>query len=144
MDADMHQLISAAIGAATLAVSTYLGITRDTKGVRTNRMHYAFAMLFILFAIWVGGNFVVVILAMNLRAAEGNVQQSQIIMQLVVSVLIGVPGLTALMRTSSGRCRDAGYGSRVAYLGATPLLQILFWIWLLFPRSAARPQTAAA
>lgn len=144
MSGDLSSLLTAAIGSATLALATYFGIARAPQGARMKRPQFLFALLFILFAMWIAGNFLAVILAIKLHVTEENLQQSQLIMRLVIGVLIGIPGLTALLRITSARCRDAGYSPRIAYLGATPLLQILFWIWLLFPRSVAAPQSEAA
>ncbi|MBI2254479.1 MAG: hypothetical protein HYU58_07675 [Proteobacteria bacterium] len=144
MTENIAYLISLGIGAATLALSTYLGISRNVQGFRMKRSRYLFAMLFILLAMWIGGNFVAVILAIQLHITADNFERSRLIMQLVISAVIGIPGLTALLHTVSGRCRDAGYRPSIAYLGAIPLLQMLFWIWLLFPRSVVEPQTATA
>jgi len=144
MTENVAYFLSAIIGAATLALSIHLGIKRDVQGSRMRRGRYLFAMLFILFAMWIGGNLVAVVLAIKLHVTEENFVQSRLIMQVVMSVLIGIPGLTALLRTVSARCRDAGYRPGIAYLGAIPLLQILFWVWLLFPRSVAEPQAATA
>jgi uncharacterized membrane protein YhaH (DUF805 family) len=144
MTGDMDLLVSGVIGAGTVALSTYLGITRNSQTGRLKRLNYLFAMLFILFAMWIGGNLIAVVLAIKLHITEENFQQSQLIMQLVMSVVIGIPGLTALMRVMAGRCRDAGYQPRTAYFGAIPLLQILFWIWLLFPKSVAEPTASIA
>ena len=137
MPIDPFSLAKIAIGAATLAGATYLGIARDNSGFRMRRRHYLFALLFTLIVFWVGAHFVAGLAVFALKSTVVNFDHSVLIGQFVTALLVGLPGMTALLRLCSQRCRDAGYGPRVAYLGTAPLLQLLFFIWLLFPRSAA-------
>ena len=57
---------------------------------------------------------------------------------------VGIPGLALILRLVSMRCRDAGYRKGLAYLGVVPVLQVLFWFWLSFPRSIDAPAVANA
>jgi uncharacterized membrane protein YhaH (DUF805 family) len=136
MPIDPFSLAKIAIGAATLAGAAYLGIARDNSGFRMRRRHYLFALLFTLFALWVGGHIVAIAGIYALKPNVENFDRSMLSVQVLVALLVGLPGLTALLRLCSQRCRDAGYSPRVAYLGTAPVLQLLFFIWLLFPRSA--------
>ncbi|WP_374655050.1 hypothetical protein [Dongia sp.] len=135
----MSTAANIAVAIAVLVTATYFGIARDHTGQRVKRLNYLFAVLFIMLAMWIGTIVVSLVLATSIEITEENFEQTILIMQIVINFLIGIPGLTALYRIVSMRCRDAGYPPRLAYLGAIPLLQLFYFIWLLFPASKAEP-----
>jgi hypothetical protein len=139
----MDMFSSLVFGIAVIAISAYLGIKRDKTGRRVQRLNFLFGILFVLFAMWVVGAFVVHTFARIMTLTPENFVMSMLIMKVVVNLVVGIPGLTLLMRLVSMRCRDAGYRPGLAYLGAVPVLQILFWLWLLFPGSKAAPALAS-
>ncbi len=141
--ATMEMLTSLAFGIAVIAISAYLGITRDTTGRRVQRLSFLFGIIFVLFAMWMVGVFIVSTLPRFMTLTPENFESSMLIMKVIINLVVGIPGLALVTRLVSMRCRDAGYRPRLAYLGAVPVLQILFWLWLLFPRSTTAPTLAS-
>jgi len=140
----MEIFTSLALGMAVIAISTYLGITRDKTGRRVQRLNFLFGIIFVLFAMWMVGVFIVSTLPRFMTLTPESFESSMLIMKVAINVVVGIPGLALITRLVSMRCRDASYRPGLAYLGAIPVLQILFWLWLLFPRSTGAPTLANA
>jgi len=135
---------SLAIGVIALALSAYLGIARDRSDRRVKRGNYLFGVVFLLFAMWVGN--VLVALVVGSASASSNLDEAALLLriQIATCLFVVVPGMSLLLRLVSMRCRDAGYAKGVAYLGAVPLVQIFFILWLLFPKGSSSVQAANA
>lgn len=140
----MGLFISAAFWFAVFASSAYLGITRDKTGRRVQRVSFLLGVIFVLFAMRIGGVFITYLLPKFVTLTADNFESAMLNMQVGIYFFIGIPGLAFILRLVSMRCRDAGYRPGLAYLGAVPVLQCLFWLWMLFPRSVGTPAMANA
>lgn len=140
----MNLWVSAALGIAMVVISAYLGITRDRTGRRVQRVGFLFGVIFAFFAMWIGVVLITDLLPKFGPLTAENFESTMLKMRIVINLFIGIPGLAFILRLVSMRCRDAGYRPGLAYLGAVPALQLLFLLWLMFPRSARIPAVASA
>jgi uncharacterized membrane protein YhaH (DUF805 family) len=121
-------------GLGVLAFAAYLGIARDKSEKRIQRVTFLFGIIFVIFAMLFGAYVIAMIAPHFLNLTAENFESSMLVLQIFVNIFIGIPGLTWMMRLISMRCRDAGYRPGLAYIGAIPVVQLLFILWLCFPK----------
>lgn len=137
-------LLRVAAGIGLIVIAAYLGITRDKTQKRKQRVNFLCSLIFIWIAVLIAGYAVVSIVSRSVTLTAENYQSVSLTFEILINLFISLPALAFTLRFISLRNRDAGYRPGIAYLGAIPLVQFFFIIWLLFAKPALQAETSNA